>query len=167
MEQPGGLRGDSPAGFARPFNLATPLTTPAGLADPQAAVRALETAAQHVLSNYGALDMPWGKVMRLRIGDVDLPGSGAPGNPLGVFDAMYFGELKDGQRAAIGGASYVALVDFTPPVRAKVLMTYGESSQPGSKHASDQLSLLSTHQMRDAWRTRGEVEANLERRDTF
>jgi acyl-homoserine-lactone acylase len=163
-DQPGGLKGDSPAGFARPLALGTPLTTPAGLADPQGAVRALEAAARHTLANYGALDTPWGQVMRLRI--VDLPASGAPGN-LGVFDAMYFDPLKDGTRTAIGGASYVALVSFAQPVHAKVLMTYGESSQPGSQHASDQLSLLSTHQMRDAWRTRSEVEANLERRDPF
>ena len=169
-EQPGGLKGDSylkgesAAGFARPLVLTTPLTTPAGLADPQAAVRALETAAHHMLDNFGALDTPWGQVMRLRLGDIDLPGSGAPGD-IGVFDAMYYGPLKDGVRTVTGGASYVALVSFASRAHAKVLMTYGESSQPGSKHTSDQLSLLSAHQMRDAWRTRQEVEANLERRD--
>jgi len=169
-DQPGGLKGDSylkgesAAGFARPLVLATPLTTPAGLADPQAAVRALEAAARHMIDSYGALDTPWGQVMRLKIGDVDLPGSGAPGD-IGVFDAMYYGPLKDGVRVVTGGASYVALVTFGPRAHAKVLMTYGESSQPGSKHTSDQLSLLSAHQMRDAWRSRSEVEANLERRD--
>jgi len=171
-DQPGGLKGDSylkgesVAGFARPLVLATPLTTPAGLADPQAAVRALEVAAHHMLEAYGALDTPWGQVMRLRIGNVDLPASGAPGN-LGVFDAMYFDQAKNGTRTAIGGASFIALVSFAPPVHAKVLMTYGASSQMGSPHASDQLSLLSAHQMRDAWRTRAEVEANLEGRDSL
>jgi acyl-homoserine-lactone acylase len=46
-------------------------------------------------------------------------------------------------------------------------MSYGDSSQPGSPHIGDQIPLLSAKQMRDAWRTRAEVEANLESRDVF
>jgi acyl-homoserine-lactone acylase len=65
------------------------------------------------------------------------------------------------------GASFVAGVDFASPTRAKVLMSYGQSSQPGSPHAADQLPLLAEKRMRDAWRTRAEVEANLESRDGF
>ena len=35
-------------------------------------------------------------------------------------------------------------------------MSYGNSSQPGSKHATDQLPLLSKKQRRTAWRERTE-----------
>jgi acyl-homoserine-lactone acylase len=75
--------------------------------------------------------------------------------------------VKDGVRAADFGATFVAVVSFEAPTRAKVLMSYGDSSQPGSPHAGDQLPLLAAKQMRDAWRTRAEVEANLESRDSF
>ena len=54
-----------------------------------------------------------------------------------------------------------------PATPAKVLMTYGNASQPGSPHISDQAPLLARHELRDAWRTRAEVEANLESRDIF
>jgi acyl-homoserine-lactone acylase len=165
-DQPGAVSGYSGHGFARPLNLQLPLTTPAGLADPQAAVRALEAAARDMLSNFGALDMPWGQVMRLRIGSVDLPASGGPGR-LGVFDVIDYGPLANGTRAANFGASFIALVSFDRPAHAKVLLSYGASSQPGSPHNIDQLPLLAQGKLRDAWRTREAVEANLESRDRF
>ena len=70
-------------------------------------------------------------------------------------------------RVADFGGSFVAAVSFDRPSRAKVLMSYGNASQAGSPHAGDQLPLLAAKEMRDAWRTRAEVEANLESRDIF
>jgi acyl-homoserine-lactone acylase len=166
VDQPGGLNGYKASGFAHPLNLSNPLTTPSGLTDPQLAVQALDAAARHAIATYGALDAPWGQVMRLRIGNVDLPASGGPGR-LGVFDVLDFTEPQNGVRSANFGGSYVALVSFAPPVHAKVLLSYGSSSQPGSAHSSDQLPLLASGQLRDAWRTRTEVEAHLESRDEF
>jgi acyl-homoserine-lactone acylase len=166
VDQPGAVSGYSGSGFARPFELQLPLTTPAGLADPAAAVRALEAAARDMLAHYGALDVPWGQVMRLKIGAVDVPASGGPGR-LGVFDVLDFAPAVDGKRAANFGASYIAVISFDPPAHAKVLLSYGASSQPGSPHNSDQLALLSRGELRDAWTTRAQVEANLESRDRF
>jgi acyl-homoserine-lactone acylase len=165
-DQPGAVSGYSGTGFARPYDLRLPLTTPAGLADPQGAVHALEAAARDMLAIHGALDTPWGQVMRLKIGTVDLPASGAPGR-LGVFDVLDFAPPADGTRAANFGASYMAVVSFDQPTRAKVLLSYGASSQPGSPHNSDQLPLLSQGVLRDAWTTRDAVEANLESRERW
>lgn len=166
VDRPGSPSGYAARGFAQPFDIRFPLTTPAGLADPQAAVRALADAARDMLARYGALDVPWGQVMRLRIGGVDLPASGGPGR-LGVFDVLDFGTEEHGERAADFGGTYVALVSFEEPVRAKVLLSYGSSSQPGSPHHSDQLPLLAAGTLRDVWRTRAEVEAHLEHIDRF
>jgi acyl-homoserine-lactone acylase len=165
-DRQGAVNGYAESGFARAFDLREPLTTPAGLVDPKAAVSALQDAAHDMLANYGALDRPWGSVMRLRLGAVDLPASGGPGR-LGVFNVIDYAPLQSGTRAANFGASYTALVSFDDPVRAKVLLSYGESSQPGSTHSSDQLALLSAGQLRDAWRTRAQVQANLESRERF
>jgi acyl-homoserine-lactone acylase len=52
-------------------------------------------------------------------------------------------------------------------MKMKVLMTYGNSSQPGSKHQGDQLGLLEKKELRTAWRTRADVMANLESRERF
>jgi acyl-homoserine-lactone acylase len=165
-DRPGAASGYAGAGWAKPYDLPQPLTTPAGLADPKAAAAALDAAAQHSLAATGALDTPWGDVMRIRIGDVDLPASGGPGR-LGVFDVLDYSAPKDGRRVANFGDSFIAIVSFDGPARAKVLMSYGNASQPGSPHIADQAPLLAQHRLRVAWRTRAEVEAHLESRDIY
>jgi acyl-homoserine-lactone acylase len=157
--------GYTESGFGTPYSLTHPLTTPAGLADPHAALAALDAAARGMLASQGALDSPWSKVMRLRWSGVDLPVSGGPGR-LGVFNVIDYAPAKDGVRAANFGSSFAAIISLDSPTRAKVLMSYGDAA-PGSPHAVDQAPLLSKEQMRDAWRTRSEVEANLESRDVF
>ena len=166
VDRPGAASGYGPQGFARPYDLAHPLTTPGGLADPKAAAAALDAAARDMLATKGALDAPWGASMRIRLGDKDLPANGGPGR-LGVFDVLDFDPPKGGTRTANFGGTYVALVSFDGPAKAKVLMSYGNASQAGSPHISDQAPLLARQQLRDAWRTRADVEANLEGRDGF
>jgi acyl-homoserine-lactone acylase len=61
----------------------------------------------------------------------------------------------------------VAAVEFSDPVQARVLLTYGNASQPDSPHIGDQLTLSAKGEMRTAWRTREEIEANLEARETL
>jgi acyl-homoserine-lactone acylase len=167
VDQKGGISGYLPAGWARPYDLAHPLTTPWGIRDPKAAAAALDAAAKDMVAAHGALDAPWGQTMRIRLGDKDLPANGGPGR-LGVFDVLdYTAPLADGTRTANFGGTYVALVSFDGPARAKVLMSYGNASQPGSPHIADQAPLLASQTLRDAWRTRAEVEANMESRDAF
>src|SRR2546425_257538 len=81
---------------ARPGRLDSAITTPAGIADPAAAVRALELAATQVEKLHGALDVAWGDVMRLRYAAKDLPGNGAPGDPFGVFRTADYAPAPDG-----------------------------------------------------------------------
>ncbi len=151
--------------FARPWRLDSALTTPSGLADPALAATALGTAAKVVEKKYGALDVPYGDVNRLRYGGKDLAGNGGPGDPFGIFRVAYYAEDKDGKNKMVAGDTYYQAVEFANPVRAKVLIAYGNSTQPGSPHIGDQLELFAKKQMRDAWRTRKDVEANLESRE--
>jgi len=151
--------------FVRPWRLDSAITTPAGIADPAAAVRALELAAAQVEKLHGALDVAWGDVMRLRYAGKDLPGNGAPGDPFGVFRTAYYAPAPDGKLAIAGGDTYYSVMEFGTPVRAKVLLAYGNATQPGSKHLGDQLELFARKEMRDVWRSRKEVEAHLEARE--
>jgi acyl-homoserine-lactone acylase len=82
--------------FAIPWNEKDPLTTPDGIADPTSAITALEAAAAKVEATYGTLDIPWGKVFRLRYGGLDLPANGGPGN-LGIFRTIGFASSEDGR----------------------------------------------------------------------
>jgi acyl-homoserine-lactone acylase len=53
------------------------------------------------------------------------------------------------------------MVEFSTPIKAVGLMSYGNSTQPGSPHRSDQLEHLSQKTFRNLWTTRAEVEQNL------
>lgn len=152
--------------FATQWDEKNPRTTPDGLSDPKAAAEALERAAQKVQSSFGSLEVAWGDVARLRIGERDYPANGGVGE-LGIFRVVGYAQDRDGRYRAMGGDSYVAAIEFSIPVRARVLLSYGNSSQPGSRHNGDQLELFSKKQMRETWRTRKEIEANLEMRDVL
>ena len=158
----------SPDLFATSPDPAAPLTTPAGLADPAAAVGALIDAATAIETTFGRLDVPWGEVARMRVGAIDEPANGFPGNPFGVFRVLEvdLGQIETGEPQTVDfGDSYVAAVEFSDPVRAQAIVTYGNASQPGSPHIGDQLALAAKGELRPVWRTRAEIEAHLEARE--
>ncbi|MFT8777499.1 MAG: penicillin acylase family protein, partial [Gluconacetobacter liquefaciens] len=106
-------------------------------------------------------DRPFGAVSRFHLGNVNLPGNGGFGNT-GVFRTITWGPMKDGERTPFHGETWVSLVSFSTPMKAKGLLSYGNSSQPGSPHHTDQLSYLSSKTLRDLWLTRDEVEKHIE-----
>ena len=125
---------------------------------------ALDRAGEKVFKTYGSLAITWGKVHRIRYAGYDLPANGGPGE-LGIFHVLGFEEDGQNRRQAVGGDSFTSLVSFGQTVQAKVLLCTGNATQPNSPHFGDQLELLTRKQMRDAWRTREEVEANLSYRE--
>ena len=110
--------------------------------------------------------MAWGDVYRLRSGERDLPANGGPGR-LGFFRAVGYVLDEDQLYRAAGGDSYVAVIEFSDPLRARALLSYGNASQPGSPHVGDQLELFAAKELRDVWRTRAEIEAHLAERETL
>lgn len=159
-----------------------PLTTPAGIKDPAAAAAMLDEAAKETEATFGALDKPWGEFLHLQINNqsdgvtsvprgpalngVDLPGNGGPG-AIGIFRVVTPGPRVDGISTPIHGDGFTMAVEFSQPIKAKVLVSYGDCSQPGCAHHTDQLPLFEHKQWRDVWRTRADVEAHLERAETF
>jgi hypothetical protein len=97
---------------------------------------------------------------------VDLPANGGP-DELGILRATAYQPTGDKRLSAVGGDSYQAIIEFADPVRARVLLSYGNASQPGSPHRGDQLALYARKELRPAWRTRVQIEANLEARETL
>ncbi len=150
---------NNPAAFATPWTVEDPLNTPDGLADPAQAVAALEGAAEQIQQAFGSLDAPWGAGYRIKRGSYDLPGNGADGS-VGIFRVAWPGNFRDGKYYIGGGDSWVAVIEFGDEVKAKVLLSYGNSSQPGSPHNGDQLQLFSDLEMRDAYLYRKDVEAH-------
>ena len=142
------------------------LNTPRGLKDPQGAVNKLLQSAGDVVKQLGALDIKWGDLFRLKRGNVNLPANGGPGF-LGIFHTVEFSRAADGKSYSRGGDSYSAIVEFSKPVRAEVLLSYGNSSQEDSPHNGDQLSLLAQKKMRRALMSVSDVDQNLARREVL
>jgi acyl-homoserine-lactone acylase len=69
-----------------------------------------------------------------------------------------------GKRVPQHGETWVAMIEFSTPVRAWGLMSYGNSRQPGTAHHADQLQMLARGEFRELWLQRAQVEAHLEER---
>ena len=152
--------------YRRSWDPDSPLATPHGLAEVGMALEALAEAAAKVINAYGSLDVEWGQIHRLRIGDIDLPANGGPA-ALDVFRAVGFRQMPSGLRQATTGDSFVMAVEFSNPVRAQALLSYGNSSQPDAPNRGNQLRLFAQKKLRPVWRSREEIEANLESRESF
>jgi acyl-homoserine-lactone acylase len=152
--------------FSQPWREDSPRTTPNGLVSPHLDVKVLSVAAAKVEKAYGKLDIPWGDVFRVRAGDVDLPANGGA-DDLGIFRVVNFAPTANGRFTSVHGDSYVAAIEFSQPVRAMALTSYGNATQPGSPHRGDQLQLFSRQELRPVWRSREEITAHLEQRQVF
>jgi acyl-homoserine lactone acylase PvdQ len=150
------------ANWKVPFDGANATSTPTGIKDPAAAVTMLRQAIVATREKYGALDRVFGDVSRFKLGDVDVPGDGHVGG-LGPFRVITWGPLDaGGKRYPQHGETWIGMIEFTTPIKAYGLMSYGNSRQRGSKHRSDQLVHLSKHEFRELWLQRSQIEANLE-----
>ena len=156
MFSPGNFLNQS--NYAVPFSLSDPIETPRGLKDPAAAVAMLGKAAARTIELYGAIDRPFGEVS-LHAADetAGRPGNGGFGN-MGIFRTMTWGALKNGVRRPVHGETWVSLVEFGSKTRAVGAMSYGNSSQPGTPHRTDQLDYMTTKSFRPLLTDRAEVE---------
>jgi acyl-homoserine-lactone acylase len=152
--------------YTTPWSEQAPRTTPDGLADTATAVAALGAASDSIIKRYGAADVAWGTVYRLRRDGLDLPANGAE-SQYGVFRVLGYSKDPDGKFSATGGTSWVAAVEFANPVRAVSIVGYGNASRTGSKHRADQLALFARKEFKPVWRTRAEIEKHLEKRERF
>jgi acyl-homoserine-lactone acylase len=141
------------------FDPAHPLDSANGLADRARALQALAAAAQECRKTYGALEVPWGDVYRYASGKADVPGNGGPGR-LGVFRTIDFTSRVGNRYYAAHGETFLCTIEFSKQQQAQCVLSYGNSSQPGSVHLEDQLPLMVQKKLHPVWRERKEIEAN-------
>jgi acyl-homoserine-lactone acylase len=158
--------------FAAGWDRKQPTKTPHGVSDAALAVKHLEEAVRWTRRQYGAEDVKWGDVHRIRLGDVDLPATGADG-AYGLFHVVVFRQAPDGKRVvgtispgkpmAGGGDGFIFAVEFSSPPRAYTLLAYGQTSNPKSRHSTDQARLFARGQLKPARFTEADIKAHLER----
>ena len=157
----------SPDTYATKWNLKNARTTPDGLANPERAVQILEKTAIELKAHFGSLDIPWGEFYRIRYNGLELPANGADGS-VGVFRIAWTnGPEKDGKMYVSGGDTWVSVIEFGDKVRAKALLSYGNSTQPKSPHYGDQLKLFSKKEMRDVYFYKEDVAKHIQKREVL
>ena len=150
--------------WAVPWSAAEPTTTPRGIGDEERAVRVFQAAVRETRELFGSLDVTWGDVHRLRLGDLDLPLGGCSGF-LGCFRVLWFDDTADGRQAAAGGDGWILGVEFTADgPRAYSVLAYGESGDPASPHHTDQAAMFARGEFKRVRFTEDAIAADLVRR---
>jgi acyl-homoserine-lactone acylase len=143
------------------------LTAPERIAGLAAAVAKLQR-------DFGRWQTPWGEINRFQrlTDDIVQPVDDAkPSLPVGFassnwgalasFDSPYPRKTKKIYGSV--GNSFVAAVEFGPTVRAKAIMSGGESGIPASPHFTDQAQMFTHGVFRDVLFIREDVMAHAER----
>lgn len=147
-----------------PWQYNDPINTPDGFVDNKEIVDIIKKAAENHLTKYPSLEIPYGDYYKLRIGDLEYPGTGGPQH-LGVFRILYsLGSAPDEEGKFFGnfGDTFVLVLEMGEEINAKGLLTYGNSSNTDNKHYGDQLEMFSKNKLRDIWFERIDQETNME-----
>ena len=137
-----------------PFSPADPQHTPRGLNIEQPAVRqavheALAASAAQVAQAGLSTDVTWGEIQGVSVGGQRTPIHGGPA-VLGVYNAMQSVPGEGGKQEVVSGTSYVQTVTFDEHgPQAQGMLAFSLSSDPASRHASDQTRAFSKKQ----WQT--------------
>ena len=163
-ENPGSYGQRWARAFAEPWSPAAPTTTPRGIANPARAVAAFTAAVDEVLHDFGAVDVAWGDVHRVRVGDVDVPVGGCAGG-YGCFRVLSYGVSPDSLWVANRGDGWVLAVEFgRDGPRAYSVLAYGQSSRAGSPHHADQAAMFARGELKRVAFTEQEIARDLLRR---
>ena len=142
-----------------------------GVEDP---LEALERTIDGLEESWGAWQVAWGELNRVQRRHTSgtepfsddapsLPIAGGPG-PVGIVFNFYTRPSEDTRRRyGVAGHSFVSVVDFGEPVRARSALVFGQSHDPASPHWFDQAALFSERRFKDAWFERSAVDAHAQR----
>lgn len=125
-------------------------------------------------NKFGRWQLPWGEINRFQriFADIDNKFDDTkPSIPVG-FAASTWGMLPSfvsrtftgtKKRYGYNGNSFICAVEFGKKIKAKSLLTGGESGDPGSKHFNDQGLMYSKGQFKDVLFYKDDVMKNAER----
>jgi len=139
---------------------------------PPAALEHLKASGAQVEKLYGAADVAWGVVYRIRRGGLDLP-SPVGRDELGAFNAGRYRRISDpgadmGRFVLTDASHFIAEVAFGPAgPEARGLMAYGNFDDDREASVQKQLRLFSESQVRPLLFEPGQVETGSVRSQTL
>ena len=145
--------------YSTDWDINNPINTPDGLADPKRAAMLFEDTVKEIEKKFGKLDVPWGEYYRINYNGVNLPANGTDGR-LGVFRVAWPARSDKKNMYVGGGDSWVAVIEFGKKIRAKALLSYGNSTEKDSPYNGDQLVLFSKKELRDVWLYEEDIDIN-------
>lgn len=140
----------------------------------QEKVTALAEVLKDLTRDFGSWKTPWGTInryQRLTGKTQETYDDQQPSMPVG-FTSSAWGSLAafaartyPGTKKRYGsvGNSFVAVVEFGKRVKARSVVTGGQSSRPGTSHFTDQAPLYCTGQFKDVWFYSEDVQQHVER----
>jgi acyl-homoserine-lactone acylase len=141
---------------------------PKSQAEQRDAMKALRAAADYLKKAFGASLVPWGQLLRLRRGGLDLPLDGDVGFFGGIECMRATGTEKPDAsgRFIFGGGQVIStVVELTDPIQARSIVPYGQSRRIESRHYADQAHLYSEGRMRPAWHAWSQLRDHVESRE--
>lgn len=123
---------------------------------------AFVTACDALQRHFRRLDPPWGEVMRLRRGKLDLPLGGGPD----CLRAIDHRQDADGRLRAINGDCYFLMVEWSPTgeLRSEAIHQFGAATlDEQSPHYADQAPLFAREQFRPTLLKESDIRAHLRR----
>ena len=108
-------------------------------------IEALEKTSDHLMKNFGKLNIKLGDIQRLIRGDKNIPLSGL----IDMIAPTYSVPIKDGKLRAVSGESYIMLIRYSKDgPEIETVIPYGNSSDPSSPHYTDQMRMYSEKKLK-------------------
>jgi acyl-homoserine lactone acylase PvdQ len=148
------------------------ITTMANNTDPKVQITCLLTTIADLQKRYGTWKVQWGDInryQRLEDGTFD---DSKPSIPVGQVSSA-FGQLPSfvsrampgtEKRYGFSGNSFIAEVEFGPTIKAKTIITGGQSFDPTSKHFSDEAQMYIDGKFKDVLFYKADVLKHAERK---
>ena len=137
-------------------------------------LEALQTAVTKLNADFGTWQTPWGEVNRFQRveGAIREPfNDSLPSIPIAYTSSMWGALSAYGSRPypdtkkwyGTAGNSFVAVVEFGDTVKAKAIVSGGQSGQPSSPHFNNQAEMYRRGQFRDVLFYKTDIEKAIER----
>jgi len=144
--------------FLVKFNEKDALNTPNTLSE-EAKIMLLK-AANQTIEKHKHLNIAWDKVYKTNYAGKSFDG-GLGLSELGSFNAGFYRPMSQTAYTLLGGSAYTSVIEFDKQIKAKGILSYGNSSQNNSPFKGDQIQLLINRKLRDIWFYEKEINENL------